>query len=267
MEFLTDLFTPTFLLQVGSAILIMIIGWRLASFCRTWIQRVLVRSKLTDSLTTLFGVLTYNIVLVLSIILALSVLGVPLTSSIAAVGIILIILGIALRESIGNFAATILFLLFQPFKVGDLVETSGVLGNVKEIEMFYTTIVNFQNKVVTIPNGKIQDSNIINYSRLGILRADISLSVSYGENLPEVKRVLEQMLAADERVLKNPSATVVVLDFEDNGIKMGVRPFVMVADYWDLQFDLRERILHLFNENNITIPFPQRDVHLMQKAL
>jgi small conductance mechanosensitive channel len=117
---------------------------------------------------------------------------------------------------------------------------------------------------VTAPNGKIQDSNIINYSHMGMLRADVNVQVSYREDIRHVKKILEDILAADERVLAEPPATVVVLDFEDSGMEIGVRPFVKTEDYWDMQFDLRERIKERFDEAGITIPFPQRDVHLIK---
>jgi small conductance mechanosensitive channel len=122
----------------------------------------------------------------------------------------------------------------------------------------------FDNKLVTAPNGKIQDSNIINYSRLGTLRADVNVQVSYKDDLRQVKQTLLDILAADERVLPDPPATVVILDFGADGINVGVRPFVKLDDYWNIQFDLRERIKERFDEVGITIPFPQRDVHLIQ---
>jgi len=252
------------LFRLAAAVLVLIIGRRLANVAKLLAQRALRRAELTDSLTTLFTTITYYGIIILAIMLALAVVGVPLSSIVLAVGVVVIVLGVALQESLANFAATVLFLLFQPYKVGDTVQTAGVIGIVKEIQLFYTVILTFDNKLVTAPNGKIQDSNIINYSQMGKLRADVKVQISYQENIGQVKEILKGILAADERVLADPPATIVVLDFEDNGIEIGVRPFVKTADYWSMQFDLRERIKERFDEAGITIPFPQRDVHLLK---
>ncbi len=256
----------SFLLRSLIALLIIVIGHRIAKWSRQGAHRALLRARVTESLIRLGTTATYYGILILVVVLALSVLGFPITTIISVVGIVVIVLGIALQESLSSFAATVQFLLFQPFKVGDLVETSGVMGIVKEIQFFNTVIVTFQNKTVTVPNNKVRDSNIVNYSEIGVLRADVNVSVSYEEDLRQVKQLLEKMLMDDSRVLPHPAATVVVLDFEDSGIKMGIRPFVKLDDYWDIQFDLRERIKEQFDEKGITIPYPQRDVHMVQET-
>ena len=255
----------TLLLRFLLGLLIIVIGHRLARWTRRKVNRVLLRAHITESLIRLGTAATFYSIIILAVVLALSVLGFPITAVISVVGIVIIVLGIALQESLSSFAATVQFLLFQPFKVGDLVETSGVMGIVKEIQFFNTVIVTFQNKTVTIPNNKVRDSNIVNYSEIGVLRADVNVSVSYEDDLRQVKQLLQKMLADDPRVLADPPATVVVLDFEDSGIKMGIRPFVKTADYWTMQFDLRERIKQQFDEKGITIPYPQRDVHMVQE--
>jgi small conductance mechanosensitive channel len=263
---LTDFFGElpflTILLRLATAALVLLIGRRIARFSRNWANAALVKTELTPSLVLLFTRITYYGILLLAVILALTILGVPLTSTLAVIGIIVILVGIALRESLANFAATVIFLLFQPYKVGETVETAGVLGIVKEIQLFHTVIQTFDNKMVTAPNSKVQDSNIINYSRAGILRADVEVLVSYNADLRQVKQRLTDVLTADNRVLSEPPAVIAILSFEDNGMRMGVRPFVKVADYWAMQFDLRERIKEQFDTAGITIPVPQRDVHL-----
>lgn len=254
-----------FLLRALLALLVLIIGHRVAKWSRQAVYRALLRSKITESLIRLGMGITFYGIIIMAIVLALAVLGFPITAVISVAGIVVIILGIALQESLSSFAATVQFLLFQPFKVGDLVETSGVIGNVKEIQFFNTVIVTAQNKTVTIPNNNVRDSNIVNYSEIGVLRADVNVLVSYNEDLRHVKQVLEKMLADDPRVLAEPPATVVVLDFEDNGLRMGIRPFVKLDDYWTIQFNLREQIKQQFDEKGITIPYPQRDVHMVQE--
>lgn len=254
-----------FLLRLAIAILVIVLGHRMAKWGRSRAQRALRHAHITESLIRLGTVTTYYIILIIAVVVALAVLGFPITAVLTVIGIVVIVLGIALQESLSSFAATVQFLLFQPFKVSDLIETSGVMGIVKEIQFFNTVIITAQNKTVTIPNNKVRDSNIVNYSDIGVLRADVEVSISYDEDLQQVKQLLDKMLADDPRVLANPPATVVVLDFEDSGIEMSIRPFVKIDDYWNMQFDLRERIKQEFDEKGITIPYPQRDVHMVQK--
>lgn len=254
-----------FLLRALIAFLVVVIGHRVARWCRKWVNRALTRSHITDSLVRLGSTSTFYGILLLAIILALAIIGVPLTELLTIIAIVVIVLGIAMQESISSFAATIQFLLFQPFQIGDLVETAGVMGIVKEIQFFNTVIVTYQNKTIIVPNNKVRDSNIVNYSDIGVLRADVFVSVSYEADLRQVKQLLQKMLADDARVLDDPPATVVVLDFEDSGIRIGIRPFVSIEDFWQIQYDLRECIKQQFDEAGITIPYPQRDVHMVSK--
>ncbi|NJN55207.1 MAG: mechanosensitive ion channel [Anaerolineae bacterium] len=267
MESLIDFSIIPILLRLAIATLVLIVGRRLAKRVKVLVGKALHRAEITTSLVTLFMTITYYGLIVLVIMLAMAVMGVPLNTILLGAGIILIVLGVVLQASLSNFAATVMFLLFQPYRVGDIVQTAGVLGIVKEIQLFNTVILTFDNKMVTAPNGKIQDSNIINYSQLGILRADLTVLISYQQNLQVVKGILYTLLAADERILAEPPATVVALDFEDNGIQLGVRPFVNAPDYWNVQFDLRERIIEQFDIAGISIPVPQRDVHLKQAEI
>lgn len=265
MDFVNELPILAWLLRLAAAIVVLLLGRRLARVVRALVSKTLHQTGLTESLVTLFTAVTYYGILLLAVMLALVLMGIPITSIVLAVGVVVVILGIALQESLSNLAATVLFLLFQPYKVGDIVQTAGVMGVIKEIQIFHTVIMTFDNKLVTAPNGKIQDSNIINYSRMGTLRADVNVQVSYGDDLRQVKQILLDILAADERVLPDPLPSVVILDFGENGILLGVRPFVNLEDYWNMQFDLRERIKARFDEVGITIPLPQRDIHLVQE--
>jgi len=177
-----------------------------------------------------------------------------------------VILGIALRESIANLAATIIFMLFQPFKLGELIKANNVLGTVKEIQFFSTVLVTGDNLEVTIPNAKIQGDTLLNYTRLGQLRIDFVFGVSYYGNIEHVKRVLYDLLASDPRVLTDPAPFVFVQELGDSSVNFAVRPWVKSEDYWTLQWDLPERVKLRFDAEGIGIPFPQRDVHLYPAA-
>ena len=252
-------------IRAAVIIVVFIIGRWLARYGRHNLKKVLARTDLTESFVTLFSALAYYGILLLIIILILMALGVPTTAILTVLAAILIVLGVAFQQTLGNIAAAVIFLLFEPFKVGDIIETGGVLGKVKEIQLFNTIIVTFQNKTAVIPNRNIQNGAIINFSHLGILRADMIFSVSYADDLQLVKQVLEDIMQADERVLAEPPATVVIKELTNNGINFSIRPFVKLEDYWRVQFDIKERVKLRFDETNITIPFPQRDIHLFQE--
>jgi small conductance mechanosensitive channel len=247
-----------FLLRLGLAILVMLLGRWLARFARTRITVALQPTKLTESLKQLTTRITYWLVLLAAFLLALAVAGVSTTVLITTAGVVIIILGIALQESLSDFASAVIFSLFQPFKVGDTIETNGVSGRVLEVQLFSTVLLRPDNMVLTIPNSNIRKNNLINRTQTPVLRVDMEVSIGYDSDLPKAKRVLQEMLAADERVLADPPPMLVVLELGDDGVKLGVRPFVKNDDYWWVLWDTLERIKLRFDEEGITIPYPQR---------
>jgi small conductance mechanosensitive channel len=250
-----------FLLHLGLAVVVMLLGRWLAQFARARMVVVLQQTKLTDSLKQLSVRLTYWLVLLAAFLLALAVAGVPTTALITTAGVVIIILGIALQESLSDFASAIIFSLFPSFKVGDLIETNGVLGRVQEAQLFSTVLLRADNKVITIPNSNIRKNNLINHTQLPVLRVDMEVLISYESDLAKAKRVLQDLLAADERVLADPPPMLIVLELEDNGVKLGVRPFVKTDDYWWVLWDTLERIKLRFDKEGIIIPYPQRQLH------
>jgi small conductance mechanosensitive channel len=253
-----------FLLRLGAAVLIFFIARWLARRARTWLHITLPKVNIPPSMSQLAERGAYYGILFVAVLTGLALVGVPIEALLGASLVIVIVLGIALQQSIANLAATIVFLLFQPFRLGELINTNGVLGTVKEIQFFSTVLVTGDNKEVTIPNAKIQGDNLSNYTRLGRLRIDFVFGVSYHDDLEKVKRVLYEILKADERVLTDPAPIVFVQSLDDNSVALAARPWVKSEDYWTLQWDLPERVKLRFDTEGISIPFPQRDVHLFQ---
>jgi small conductance mechanosensitive channel len=256
----------TIAIRIGAAILVFLVGRRLARKARTLLDHELAKTSMAPSMTRLILLAVYYGILLLALILALALVGFPITALLGASLIIVVILGIALQQSIANLAATIVFMLFQPFRLGELIEANGVLGTVREIQFFSTVLVTGDNREVTIPNAEIQGNNLINYSRQGRLRIDFAFNVSYADDLAKARRVLEEILAADPRVLADPAPLVFVQSLDDNGVRIAVRPWTSIDDYWSLQRDLPERVKTRFDAEGITIPFPQRDVRLRGAA-
>ena len=253
-------------LRVGAAILVFFVGRWLAQRARTALKLALGKTTLAPSMTRLLLLLAYYGILLITLIVALALIGFPITALLTASLIIVVILGIALQQSIANLAATIIFMLFQPFKLGELVKANNVLGTVKEIQFFSTVLVTGDNMEVTIPNAKIQGDTLLNYTRLGKLRIDFVFNVSYHSDIERVKRVLLDLFASDERVLTDPAPRIFVQTLGEDGMQIAARPWVKPDDYWDVQWEMPERVKLRFDAEGITIPYPQRDVHLFQAA-
>jgi small conductance mechanosensitive channel len=249
-------------LRIAAAVGVFLVGRWLARKARTALGKALEKASIAPSMSRLLLLAAYYGIMLVVIISSLALIGFPIQALLTASLVIVVILGIALQQSISNLAATIVFMLFQPFRVGEVIEANDVQGTVKEIQLFSTVLVTGDNKEITIPNAEIQGNNLINYTRLGQLRVDFVFQVSYGDDLPQVKAILGEVLAADERVLAEPAPVTFVQSLDDSGVSVAVRPWVKSEDYWTLQWDLPERIKLRFDAEGITMPFPQRDVYL-----
>jgi small conductance mechanosensitive channel len=251
-------------LKIVAAIVIFIVGRWVAKALRRLAVRMMTRAKVEETLVSFVGNLTYVGLLVFVIIAALNQLGVQTTSFIAIIGAAGLAIGLALQGSLANFAAGVLMIIFRPFKVGDYIEAAGVAGVVEEIEIFTTQLRTPDNKTIIIPNAGITGGNITNYSAKDTRRVDMVIGVGYGDDLIQVREILEDILAKDDRVLDDPAPTIAVLELGDSSVNFAVRPWVNTADYWGAYFDLTETVKKRFDEEGISIPFPQRDVHLYE---
>ncbi len=193
------------------------------------------------------------------------VLGVPATSFITALASAGVAIGLALQGSLSNFAGGIMLLIFKPFKDGDYIEGTGVSGTVKSITIFYTTLITPDNKQITVPNGALSNSSITNYSAHDTRRNDLVFNVSYKSDIESVKAILLKAAYDNDAVLKDPAPVAVVNNHGDKGLEFTLRIWTKGADYWDVNFALKERIKQLFDKYEISIPYPQMDVHIESK--
>jgi small conductance mechanosensitive channel len=249
--------------HLGEAILILFAGRWLARLLRRWVSRALSRTTVTPSLAELACRLVYGVMLLLTGIAILAVLGVPIAAILSVSAMVIVVVGIALRESIADLAATVIFLLLQPFRTGEIVEANGVLGTVQEISLFNTVLVTFDRKVMTLPNSKIQQANIVNYSRAGILGADVVVTIRHDADLLRAKEIILEVVAADPRVLPEPATSVGVRTLGENGVELLVRPFVRSSDYFATRGDLVEQIKLRLDQEGFPTAVPQRDVRVV----
>jgi len=203
---------------------------------------------------------------VLLVISVASMIGIETTSFIAVLGAAGLAIGLALQGSLGNFAGGVLILIFKPYKVGDFIDAGGVMGVVKRIEIFSTILTSGDNKTIIVPNGAISNSPITNFSTQLTRRVDIVFGIGYDDDLKKAKEVLKGLIEADERILKDPAPLIVISNLGDSSVDITTRSWVNTPDYWAVFFDLTEKAKLAFDENGISIPFPQTDVHLYQES-
>ena len=244
------------------ATLIFVIGRMAAKLIQKLIRKTMERAKVDEALIGFTSALVYAALMVFVVLAALDQLGVQTTSFIAVLGAAGLAVGLALQGSLANFAAGVLMLIFRPFKIGDYIEGAGTSGSVTKIHIFTTTLTTPDNKIVIIPNAKMMGDNITNYSASGTRRLDLVASISYDDSIDTAKAALADLLASDERVLKDPAPTIGVLAMNDSSIDIAVRPWVNTSDYWNVHFDLTEGIKNRLEVEGCSIPYPQRDVHL-----
>ncbi len=251
-------------LDVIAAIAILILGRIAAGVSRSITRHVMQKSKVDETLISFCTNLVYVSVLTFMAIAALGKIGVQTASFVAIIGAAGLAVGLALQGSLSNFASGVLLIIFRPIRTGDFVKAGGESGIVEEIGIFITVLRSPDNKTMIIPNSKLTGDNITNFTTKATRRVDLVVGVSYSENLDKVKNVLEDILNADARVLKDPAYTIGVLELADSSVNFAVRPWVKTADYWDVFFSINETVKKRFDAEGICIPFPQRDVHLHQ---
>ena len=207
-------------LRVLMALLVWIVGRWLARYSRRWLTRSLEKTTLTESLITLIKTLSYYGVLIVAGVLALGILGVPTTALVTAISVVVVILAIALQQSLGNLAATVNILLFKPFETEDIIETGGVMGSVHEIQMFNTILLSSDGKTHVLPNAKIQSAGLANYSQTGQLRLNLNFRISYDSDIDQAKAILMDLFTVDERVLPETPERVLVQKLAGSCVKL-----------------------------------------------
>ncbi len=239
--------------------------WLAKRLCNI-LKRGMIKAAFDRTLVTFLGNIIYFGVLGLVCVIALGQVGIETASLAALIAAAGLAVGLALQGSLSNFAAGVLLIIFRPFRAGDYIEAAGVGGTVQEITIFTTVLNTPDNKRVILPNSAVSSGNIINYSANDTRRLDLVVGVSYSDNLAHVKEVLMRILQNDPRVLKTPEPVVAVLAMADSSVNFAVRPWVNKDDYWAAHFALHETIKTTLDEEGISIPFPQRDIHLVDAA-
>ena len=251
-------------IKVLAAIVIFVVGRWVAKGFRKLVRKAMNRRKIDPTIVGFVGNLTYVLLLTFVVVAALGQLGIQTTSLIAIIGAAGLAIGLALQGSLANFAAGFLMIIFRPFKVGDYIEGAGTAGTVEHVQIFTTLLKTPDNKTVIIPNAKLTADNIVNYTTKGTRRMDMVVGIGYDSDIDKAREILEELVTADDRILKDPAHKIAVTELADSSVNFVVRPWVNASDYWDVWFDLTEKVKKRFDDAGISIPYPQRDIHVYE---
>ena len=259
---LAVLWATTYGVQVIVALLILLVGRWISRRLANVFERVLEKRKVDPLVTRFLGSISYFALLTAVVLAAISHVGISIASFLAVLGTAALAVGLALKDNLSNFSSGVLLVLLRPFRVGDYVSVAGTAGTVREITIFNTHLITPDNQLILVPNSKIMGDVITNVTANDTRRLDLIVGISYADDTVRAKEVARKVLAAEDRLLAEPEPIIAVAELADSSVNLVVRPWVKTSEYWDVRFTLIEKIKHAFDEEGISIPFPQRDVHL-----
>ncbi len=252
----------TYGLKILLAVVTLIIGLWIIKMVLKAISRNMEKKDVDATLRQFLGSLLSMLLKIMLIISVISMLGVEMTSFVAILAAAGLAVGMALSGTLQNFAGGAMIVLFKPFKIGDFIDAQGYMGTVKEIQIFNTILKTPDNKTIIIPNGGLSTSSMTNFSTEPQRRVDFTFGIGYGDDIDKAKKVIEGLIAADGRILKDPAPFIAVSELADSSVNFVVRVWANAADYWGIHFDMIENVKKAFDKEGISIPFPQTDVHV-----
>lgn len=256
----------TYSVKIIAALLILVIGKWLARRITNVITRLMEKNKVDITLVRFLDSIIYYSFMVMVVIAAAGQLGINTTSFLTIVGAAGLAIGLALKDSLSNFASGVMLVLFRPYRVNDYVDIGGVAGNVVSISLFTTELNTVDNQKVIVPNASITSNVITNVTANPTRRVDLVIGIGYNDDIKKAKEVIQGVLAEEKRILPEPAPLIAVSELADSSVNFVVRPWVKTGDYWGVYFALHENIKLALDANGISIPFPQQDVHMYQET-
>ncbi len=257
------------ILQLGLKILLALVIYWVGKFIINslyrFVQKALSRKKIDQSVNTFVLSLVRVVLMLLLIVMIIGVLGINTSSFVALFASAGVAIGMALSGTLQNFAGGVMILLFKPYKVGDFIEAQGVSGTVREIQIFNTLLATSDNKTIIIPNGKLSNEMVTNYTKAGTRRIEWVFGISYGDDFQKAKELLDSYIAEDKRILTDPAPMVALSNLADSSVQVTARAWVAASDYWSVLYDMNERVYREFGKYGLSFPFPQMDVHVTGK--
>lgn len=268
MEIITDNFSAikelivNYGLKLAYAAGVLLIGLWIIKLIMKGLNKIMSNRHLDASLIPFLSSMANMLLKVLLVITVLSMIGIEMTSFVAILGAAGLAVGLALSGTLQNFAGGVMILIFRPFKVGDLIDAQSYLGVVKEIQIFVTILTTLDNKTIIIPNGPLANGSLVNFSTQETRRVDWEFGIAYGDKTEDAMAILNELMEADERILKDPLPFVGVSALADSSVNIVTRAWVAAENYWPVFFDMNQKVYNQFNAKGIKIPFPQMDVHM-----
>ncbi len=259
MEFIVD-YAPNLI----GGLITLFIGLGVIRWMTNALVKQLKKREVEPTLIPFIGNLVNLSLKVLLIVSVAGIIGIQTTSFIAALGAAGLAVGMALQGSLANFAGGVLILVLRPFKVGSVIQAQGYTGTVEKILTFVTVLKTFDNQVIYIPNGPLAGSAIQNLNQEETRRVDMTFGIGYGDSIDEAKKAFKEVLDSIPQILPEPKPMIVLSELGDSSVNFAVRPWVKTEDYWDVYFEVHEKVKKVLDQKGISIPFPQRDVHLHQ---
>jgi small conductance mechanosensitive channel len=271
VQILTDFASnrlPEFILRLLLIVVLFIVGRWLARWLGGTVERWLTRSRVDTTVASFLGKTVYITGLVFLVVAALTLLGVPTNSIVAVLGASTLAIGLALQDSLANLASGLLLIFLKPFKDGDFVAIGDgpVEGAVKHIEFFHTELAALDNRTLLVPNREVMDNPIVNYTNLAYRRIDLMFGIDYNDDLRKAKRILQEIIAAEPRILAEPQPRIAVGELGDSSVNLICQPCVKPADYLAVKYELIEKVKLRFDEEGVTIPYPQRVLRVVQEG-
>ena len=256
-------------IQLGLKILLALVIYWVGKFIidnlYRFVQKALSRKKIDQSVNTFVLSLVRVVLMLLLIVMIIGVLGINTSSFVALFASAGVAIGMALSGTLQNFAGGVMILLFKPYKVGDFIEAQGVSGTVREIQIFNTLLATTDNKTIIIPNGKLSNETVTNYTQAGTRRVEWVFGISYGDDYQKAKELLDVYIAEDKRILSTPAPMVALSCLADSSVQITARAWVQASDYWSVLYDMNERVYSEFGKYGLSFPFPQMDVHVIKE--
>ncbi|MFC0876625.1 mechanosensitive ion channel family protein [Saccharicrinis sp. FJH2] len=246
------------------AIVVLIVGlWIIKGFTKQ-LKRIMEKRNVDESLRPFLISLISAVLKILLVISVMQMVGVAMTSFVAILAAAGLAIGMALSGTLQNFAGGVMILILKPFKVGDFIESSGHGGVVKEIQIFHTILETPDGRTIILPNAPVSNGALVNKTTKPVRRVDLTFGIGYDDDIDKARKVIQDYVESDSRVLKDPAHQILVSELADSSVNFAVRLWVNTGDYWAVMFDTTENIKKAFDKNKISIPFPQRDVHMVK---
>jgi len=250
-----------------SAIIILLLGIWFIGFIIRRLKSVLAKGRLDKSWAPFFTSATSVTMYILLFLSVASIIGIQTTSFIAVLGAVGLAIGLALQGSFSNFAGGVMILMFKPLKIGEYIQANGVMGRVNEIQLFQTTLLSYDNKIIILPNGLLSNNMIINYSRSKTRLVEWIFSISYDDNIEQARQIIIDEVFTDVRVLNNAKPFIVVTALTESSVDITVRAEVKTSDYWDVLYLYLEKVKVRFDQEGVHFPYPQQEIHITEKKL